>query len=128
MTTADGQLAVHPADAAYLPSTAATPQSAQDADKPYVTIVLPCFNEDEHVLQEIERITAAMNASEFTYELLCIDDASHRRHARGAARGGPRLREHPVMPFRRNGGSRHGPPDRHASRPAARSSSGPTPT
>ena len=38
--------------------------------------MLPCFNEGEHVLQEIDRITAAMNASEFTYELLCIDDAS----------------------------------------------------
>src|SRR6478672_6683817 len=67
---------VHPADAAYLPSTAATPASAHEADKPYVTIVLPCYNEGEHVLQEIERITVAMNSSEFTYELLCIDDAS----------------------------------------------------
>ena len=38
--------------------------------------MLPCFNEGEHVLKEIDRITAAMNASEFTYEVLCIDDAS----------------------------------------------------
>ena len=70
-----------------------------------MTIVLPCFNEGQHVLQEIDRITAAMNASEFTYELLCIDDAStddtlevlHR-----AARDYANIR---VMPFRRNGGS-----------------------
>ena len=76
VTTSDGPLAVHPADAAYLPSAAATPRGADESDKPYVTIVLPCFNEAEHVLQEIERITAAMNSSEFTCELLCIDDAS----------------------------------------------------
>jgi glycosyltransferase involved in cell wall biosynthesis len=43
---------------------------------PYVTIVLPCFNEGAHVLQEIDRITEAMSASELSYELLCIDDAS----------------------------------------------------
>ena len=43
---------------------------------PYVTIVLPCYNEGAHVLKEIERITATMNASEFSYEVLCIDDAS----------------------------------------------------
>ena len=55
---------------------------------PYVTIVLPCFNEGEHVLQEIDRITAAMNASEFTYELLCIDDASTDDTLDGAARRG----------------------------------------
>ena len=41
--------------------------------KPYVTIVLPCYNEGEHVLKEIDRITTAMNASEFSYEVLCID-------------------------------------------------------
>ncbi|GAB3066115.1 glycosyltransferase family 2 protein [Pedococcus soli] len=105
VTTTDGQLSVHPADAAYLPSTAGTPQSARDADKPYVTIVLPCFNEAAHVLQEIDRITVAMNSSEFTYELLCIDDASTDdtlEVLHQAARDYANIR---VMPFRRNGGS-----------------------
>ena len=70
-----------------------------------MTIVLPCYNEGAHVLQEIERITAAMDASELTYELLCIDDASTDdtldvlRHAQ---RTYPHLR---ILPFRRNGGS-----------------------
>ena len=41
-----------------------------------VTVVLPCYNEEAHVLQELERITAAMEASEFSYELLVIDDKS----------------------------------------------------
>ncbi|HET7762822.1 MAG TPA: glycosyltransferase, partial [Phycicoccus sp.] len=43
---------------------------------PYVTVVLPCYNEGAHVLREIERISAALDASELSYELLCIDDAS----------------------------------------------------
>ncbi|HET9022026.1 MAG TPA: glycosyltransferase [Ornithinibacter sp.] len=72
---------------------------------PYVTIVLPCYNEGAHVLQEIERITAVMTASELTYEVLCIDDASTDdtldvlRHAQQRY---PNLR---ILPFRRNGGS-----------------------
>ncbi|GAA4408796.1 hypothetical protein GCM10023168_26700 [Fodinibacter luteus] len=72
---------------------------------PYVTIVLPCYNEGAHVLEEIDRITAAMTASELTYELLCIDDASTDdtldvlRHAQQRY---PHLR---ILPFRRNGGS-----------------------
>src|SRR6476619_6799249 len=72
---------------------------------PYVTVVLPCYNEGEHVLQEIDRITAAMEASEFTYELLCIDDASTDNTLEvlhDAANRYPHIR---VMPFRRNGGS-----------------------
>ena len=43
---------------------------------PYVTVVLPCFNEQEHVLLEVERISAALDASGYPYELLVIDDAS----------------------------------------------------
>jgi glycosyltransferase involved in cell wall biosynthesis len=72
---------------------------------PYVTIVLPCYNEGAHVLQEIDRISATMQASELSYELLCIDDASTDdtldvlRHAQ---RSYPHLR---ILPFRRNGGS-----------------------
>ena len=41
-----------------------------------MTIVLPCFNEGEHVMLEIERISAVMDGSGLSYELLCIDDAS----------------------------------------------------
>ena len=43
---------------------------------PYVTIVLPCYNEEGHVIAEIERISAAMDASGYSYELMCVDDAS----------------------------------------------------
>ena len=75
------------------------------ARRPLVTIVLPCYNEGEHVLLEIERITAAMLASGLSYELLCIDDASTDNTLEvltGAAHDDPNIR---LMPFRRNGGS-----------------------
>ncbi|WP_235545583.1 glycosyltransferase family 2 protein [Phycicoccus sp. Soil802] len=102
------QAPVHPADAAYLPAVepAAAPLPGEPGHgKPYVTIVLPCYNEGEHVLKEIDRITAAMNSSEFTYEVLCIDDASTDNTLevlQQASRDYANIR---VMPFRRNGGS-----------------------
>ncbi len=67
--------------------------------------MLPCYNEGAHVLQEIERITVALAASELTYEILCIDDASTDdtlEVLRHAQRQCPHLR---ILPFRRNGGS-----------------------
>ncbi len=72
---------------------------------PHVTIVLPCFNEGAHVLDEIDRLTETMLASEFSYEILCIDDASTDDTLtvlRGAQQRYPHVR---VLPFRRNGGS-----------------------
>ncbi len=72
---------------------------------PYVTIVLPCYNEQDHVLLEIERIAAAMDASGYTYELLCIDDASTDgtlAKLRSVQPDFPNLR---ITAFRRNGGS-----------------------
>ncbi len=70
-----------------------------------VTIVLPCYNEEEHVLTEVERICAAMDASGYDYELLAIDDASTDKTLvvlEEAQADFPRMR---LMPFRRNGGS-----------------------
>jgi glycosyltransferase involved in cell wall biosynthesis len=78
---------------------------AADAPPPYVTVVLPCYNEAAHVLQELDRITAALDDSELTYELLAIDDASTDRTLavlEGATARFPHLR---VLGFRRNGGS-----------------------
>lgn len=41
-----------------------------------VSIILPVYNEVGHVLDEIERITASMDASAYPYELIVIDDGS----------------------------------------------------
>jgi polyisoprenyl-phosphate glycosyltransferase len=98
-----------------IPVTAvsATPShlSVTSADQPTgpnsldVTIVLPCYNEQDHVMEEIDRITAAMDASGYSYELLVIDDKSTDNTLeilKAALPTRPHMR---LMPFRTNGGS-----------------------
>ena len=46
------------------------------ADALDVTVVLPCYNERDHVELEIKRIRAALEAAGLSHELLCIDDGS----------------------------------------------------
>jgi glycosyltransferase involved in cell wall biosynthesis len=70
-----------------------------------VTIVLPCYNEQDHVLLEIERISKTMDASAFTYELLVIDDKSTDSTLEVLREALPKYPHMRLMPFRRNGGS-----------------------
>lgn len=72
---------------------------------PLVTVVLPCFNEEHHVAAEIERITAAMDASGHGYELLVIDDKSTDGTLQVLESVLPRFPHMRLMPFQRNGGS-----------------------
>ena len=80
--------------------------SAPPADSaPHVTIVLPCFNEEAHLLLELQRITRAMDESGYSYELLAVDDASTDgtlKVLQDAELEFPHLR---VIAFRRNGGA-----------------------
>lgn len=80
-------------------------QHADGSEPPLVTIVLPCFNERDHVVGEIERITRAMDASPHTYELLVIDDKSTDDTLRVLQEVQPRFPRMRLMPFQRNGGS-----------------------
>jgi glycosyltransferase involved in cell wall biosynthesis len=41
-----------------------------------VTIILPVYNEVEHLTQEVDRIRATMDASEYSYEIIVVDDGS----------------------------------------------------
>lgn len=41
-----------------------------------VSVVLPVFNEAGHLDEELTRIRAALDASEFTYEIIVVDDGS----------------------------------------------------
>lgn len=70
-----------------------------------VTVVLPCYNEQDHVLQEIERITRAMDDSGYSYELLVIDDKSTDNTLAVLHEALSRYPKMRLMPFRRNGGS-----------------------
>jgi glycosyltransferase involved in cell wall biosynthesis len=57
------------------PSSSVAPSVADnDLD---VSIVLPVYNEKGHLREEIDRIRAAMDASEFSYEIIVIDDGSN---------------------------------------------------
>jgi glycosyltransferase involved in cell wall biosynthesis len=72
---------------------------------PYVTVVLPCYNEQDHVLEELDRIDLAMQQSGYTYELLVIDDKSTDSTLQVLRDAAPRFPAMRLMPFRRNGGS-----------------------
>jgi len=77
----------------------------EDEAAPYVTIVLPCYNEEGHVVAEIERITAAMEASGYSYELMCVNDASTDDTLAKLYEAAPRFPKMEVVNFHRNSGS-----------------------
>ena len=79
--------------------------TALDRAAPYVTIILPCYNEEGHVIAEVERISAAMDASGYSYELLAVDDASTDATLARLYEAQPRFPQMEIVPFRRNGGS-----------------------
>jgi len=72
---------------------------------PYVSVILPCYNEEGHVIAEVERITRAMDESGYTYELLAIDDGSTDQTLAKLHEASPRFPQLQVIPMQRNGGS-----------------------
>jgi polyisoprenyl-phosphate glycosyltransferase len=70
-----------------------------------VTVVLPCYNEQNHVVNEIERITEALDQSSLRYELLVIDDCSTDQTLETVQHAQARFPYLRVMPFHRNSGS-----------------------
>jgi len=51
-----------------------------------VSIILPVYNEAEHLVQEVDRVRAAMDASEYSYEIIVVDDGSSDNSAEVARR------------------------------------------
>jgi polyisoprenyl-phosphate glycosyltransferase len=41
-----------------------------------VSIILPVYNEAAHLVQEVDRVRAAMDASPYSYEIIIVDDGS----------------------------------------------------
>jgi glycosyltransferase involved in cell wall biosynthesis len=78
---------------------------ADEPDELDVTIVLPCYNEAAHVVQELDKITQAMDASGYSYELLVIDDKSTDNTLQVLLAALPHYPQMRLMPFQRNGGS-----------------------
>jgi glycosyltransferase involved in cell wall biosynthesis len=79
--------------------------SDPSVQNPYVTIVLPCFNEQGHVAMEVERICAAMDSSQYDYELLAFDDASTDGTLMRLQEIAPQFPRMRIVHFDRNGGS-----------------------
>jgi glycosyltransferase involved in cell wall biosynthesis len=62
---------------------AAVPAVAPDdeASRPQISVVLPVFNEEECLAEELERIKRGLDASAYDWELIAVDDASTDRTA-----------------------------------------------
>jgi polyisoprenyl-phosphate glycosyltransferase len=57
--------------------SAAAPLPATDTDDDLdVSVVLPCYNERDHVELEVKRIRAALQAAGMRHEVICVDDGS----------------------------------------------------
>jgi glycosyltransferase involved in cell wall biosynthesis len=72
---------------------------------PYVSIILPCYNEQDHVAAEVERICEAMDASGYGYELVAYDDASTDQTLARLREVAPRFPHLHIVHFDRNGGA-----------------------
>jgi len=72
---------------------------------PDVSIILPCYNEQDHVVAEVERICAAMDASGYSYELVAYDDASTDQTLARLHEAAPSFPQLRIVHFDRNGGS-----------------------
>ena len=84
---------------------AAHAPSPREGDAPHVTIVLPCYNEDAHVLMEVKRICAAMDGAGYRYELLAVDDCSTDQTLQVLTAAEEEYPSLKVVAFRRNGGA-----------------------
>ena len=97
-------LLTDPAQPVSAEAPALTP-SPREGDAPHVTIVLPCYNEDAHVLMEVKRICAAMDGAGYRYELLAVDDCSTDQTLAVLTAAEEEYPSLKVVAFRRNGGA-----------------------
>ena len=67
-----------PSSASDAPATAGAADVPAEApsDAVDVSVVLPIYNERGHLRKEIERISAALDASAYSYEIVVVDDGS----------------------------------------------------
>jgi len=93
-----------PADA-YETEVASAPVNDPAPQEPYVSIILPCYNEQDHVTVEVARICAAMDASGDSYEVLAFDDASTDETLARLHEVAPQFPRLQIVHFHRNGGS-----------------------
>jgi glycosyltransferase involved in cell wall biosynthesis len=76
---------MNPASAASDSAHAADSETGEAEIELDVSIILPVYNEAEHLVQEVERVRAAMDASPYSYEIIVVDDGSTDNSAEVAA-------------------------------------------
>ncbi|MDP3920113.1 MAG: glycosyltransferase family 2 protein [Candidatus Omnitrophota bacterium] len=62
-----------------------------DTTKPYVSVVLPAFNEEEAIATVIDSVRNALKGTSHTYELLVVDDCSDDKTVEIAASKGVKV-------------------------------------
>lgn len=72
-----------------------------DNSTPDISIILPVYNEAGHVVDEIDRITKTMDDSDYSYEIIVVDDGS----SDGSDEILRELPEIELIQFRQNRGS-----------------------
>jgi len=87
------------------PAVPLPPGTELPKQTPYVSIILPCYNEQGHVTDEVARICAAMDVSGYSYELIAFDDASTDATLARLYEVATRFPYLEIVSFRRNGGS-----------------------
>ncbi|WP_230422076.1 glycosyltransferase family 2 protein [Catenulispora pinistramenti] len=87
------------------PIAAALAADFESGVVPHVSVVLPCYNEEAHVLLEIQRICAALDATDYPYEVLAIDDASTDGTLEVLRKAEIEYASVKVVAFKRNGGA-----------------------
>jgi glycosyltransferase involved in cell wall biosynthesis len=63
--------------------------------KPYVSVIVPAYNEEQIIGKVLDRIRAAMNQAGDPFEILVIDDGSTDQTAARAEEAGARVIRHP---------------------------------
>ena len=81
------------------------PVSVPSPQSPYVSIILPCHNEEGHIAAEVARICETMDASGYDYELVAYDDASTDDTLARLHEAAPSFPQLEIVHFHRNGGS-----------------------
>jgi glycosyltransferase involved in cell wall biosynthesis len=65
------------------------------ADTPYLSIVIPVYNEEQIIGSLLDKVKRVMDAYQQSYEILAVDDGSTDNTARVAADSGVRVVSHP---------------------------------
>jgi glycosyltransferase involved in cell wall biosynthesis len=71
------------------------PQAPRDPSGLTASVVIPAFNEDARVQDEVAQIARVLSAHGITHEIIVVDDGSSDRTAERALRAGARVLQHP---------------------------------